>query len=153
MKTREFNPEVLFADEAVRVFSLDDVEELGKKALASPAGKLRICLHSSPDAELHEMLVALRRDVRYPPHKNLKSEETHFVLLGEAALCLYSDDGSALNRIALGGGDSVRLASYSRIPVGVYHRLEIESDVCVFLETKLGPFDPADNQVAPFTGE
>lgn len=148
MRTRQLNDEVLFADEAVRTFSLADAEELGRRALSCPTGKLRICLHRSPDAELHEMLVALRRDVRYPPHKNIRSEETHLVLCGEAVLCLYAEDGTEMGRVPLGGSGSGR-AAYSRIPAGVHHCLEIESEVCVFLETKLGPFDASDNVIAP----
>ena len=145
MRTRQHSREVLFAEDALRILSPDDVAELGRRALASPSGKLRICLHHSPDAALHEMLVALRRDVRYPPHRNRKSEETHFVLLGTAALLLFREDGAIAERILLGDAASGR-PGYSRIPANMYHRLEVESDVCVFLETKLGPFDPADNE-------
>lgn len=152
MKIRTINSEVLFADEPVRLFSAADVARLGREALASSTGKRRICLHRSPDAPLHEMLVALCRDVAYPPHRCRSTEETHFVLSGKAALLLYNENGSLESRIELGDADSGR-PGYSRIPAGVFHCLEIESDVCVFLETKLGPFSPDDNEIAPFYKE
>ena len=149
MKTRKQNAEVLFADEDVRVLSSAEIEMVSRAALANPSGKARICLHRSPDAPLHEMLVALRRDVRYPPHRQLRSEETHFVLLGQASLLLYREDGGLWKRLELGEAGSGR-PGYSRIPAGVFHCLEIESEVCVFLETKLGPFSPEDNEFAFF---
>lgn len=149
MKTAVFNEEVFFACDEIRVFGRDDIEELARLAHASPTGKRRICLHRSPDAAMHEMLIAMRRDVKYPPHKNTASEETHFLLQGEATLVLFSDEGEQTERIALAGRHAEK-PSYSRIPANTYHMLEIETDICVYLETKLGPFSPETNVIAPF---
>lgn len=149
MKTKKESDEVLFADEEVRVFGPDDVEALGRRALDAPSGKIRVCLHRSPDDKMHEMLVALRKDVRYPPHSHKYSEETFLVLKGCATLHLFDAGGEPLPVIHLGDPFSGR-CGYARLPAGMWHCLRQESDVVVFLETKLGPFRPEDTCVAPF---
>jgi cupin fold WbuC family metalloprotein len=149
MKLREVSPEVLFAEDDCPSYSQDEVMELRRKALAIPSGKIRICLHGMPDSDLHEMLIALRRDVRYPIHKCPARSESHIVMNGMMTISLYNPDGSLLERVPLGPPSSGR-KSYLRVPAGMYHSIAIETEVCVFLEIKLGPFDPSDNVKAPF---
>lgn len=150
MKIKEINPEVLYAEDEYRSFSLAEAEALAAKAMASRTGKVRICLHRSPDEHLHEMLIAMRKDNKYPAHAHKNSEETFYLVLGRARLELYGDDGGKTAEILLGDA-STGFATYARIPIACWHRLTIESEVCVFLETKLGPFSPADSMFADFS--
>lgn len=150
MRTKEVKPFVFYADYDVNRFSLEDLEELGRLAMINPAGKALLCLHRSAEKDrLHEMVYAYKRGVSYPLHKHLKSDESKFVLLGKAVLGLYDDDGSLVESVsmtALGQGG----VSFVRVPAGIYHSFDIESDVCVYSEAKLGPFDPDDNVFASF---
>lgn len=149
MKTRRQNDEVQFAMESIRTMSSVDMAALKEEALNSPTGRQRICMHRSPDDQLHEMLIALRRDVKYPPHRNNVSEETHFVLDGLATLSLFDDNGVVIRVIPLGSMTSGR-NSYVRIPAGMFHSLLIESEVCIYMEVKTGPFSPENNEIAIF---
>lgn len=149
MITYTLNDEVLFASEHVRTFSASDVEWLRQKAQASPHGKMRICLHRTSDDTMHEMLVALRRDVVYPPHRCNLSEETHFIVEGAALLHIYYNDGTLKESFSMGTVTSGKI-SYVRIPAGTYHSFTVLSEVCVYLETKLGPFSEQKNEIADF---
>lgn len=145
------NEDVAYLEERVRMLSNDDLYMLRETALKKTSGKLRICTHPSPGHLLHEMFIALRKDVYYPPHRSVKTEETHFVLHGLATLYIYTDDGKLERAIPMGPFDSGR-CSYVRLPAGAFHCLIVESDVCIYYETKLGPFDPDDTEIAPFNG-
>lgn len=151
MRITEINPEVVYAVDEQRLMDKTWLREVADRALKNSSGKCRICLHRSPDEVLHEMLIAMRRDCVYPPHRFLKSEETHFVLQGLAVMRLYDEDGGLCKTIQMGPFDSGRTA-YVRIPKSCYHDMVVESDLCVYLETKLGPFRSDDNQIAPFPG-
>ncbi len=140
MKTMSQNSQVLFAIEPVREIKKKDVLYLKEKVLNMNDGKLRICLHRNSEEDLHEMLIALRCDVLYPPHSHPKTEESYFLVDGKATLLIYSNSGEIINRIELdSNGNAGNI--YVRIPAGMIHCLIIESEVCVYLETKLGPFD------------
>lgn len=145
MRTRMQNDEVLFAMDDIRSWSALDVFELETKALASPTGKLRICLHRSPEDEVHEMLIAMRKDVKYPAHSHPSKEESYFIVKGKVRFFLFDSNGKMTQEIPMGDCTS-GLASYLRLPAGIIHRFDIETDICVFLETKLGPFNAADNE-------
>ncbi len=140
--------EVLFAVDDIRFWSNADALELEKRALASVSGKLRICLHRSTEDEVHEMLIAMRKDIQYPAHSHPDKEESYIIVRGQIRFFLFDSDGNVTKEILM--GDSISgLVSYLRLPVGVIHKFDIESDACVFLETKLGPFTPADNEFFP----
>lgn len=151
MQLRHLNKEILFAVDPVRSLSQTQIEYLRQEALASPTGRLRICLHRDPEDSLHEMCIALCQDVYYPPHRHVLTEESYVVLDGLARFYVYTEAGELTDEIELGDAAS-GLQFYARIPANVYHCLLIESDVCVFLETKLGPFSGQPNITAPFPG-
>jgi cupin fold WbuC family metalloprotein len=149
MNTREINREVLYAADDCPAFSAGEIEELRRRALQNPSGKIRICMHAAPEDGLHEMLIALRRDVRYPVHKCPARSESHIVLDGMMTVNLFHPDGRLRERVPMGPPDSGR-RNYLRVPAGMFHSIHIETETCVFLEVKLGPFDPADNVKADF---
>ena len=149
MKTKRLNNDVEFADSDIRAFGQSEIMGVAERALHNPSGKFRICLHRDTDDTMHEMLVGLRRDLRYPSHRHPSGEESYMVLHGAARLRLFDSVGAVQSVVELSeplAGASV----FARIPSGVYHALEILSEVCVFLETKPGPFSPDNNEIAPF---
>ncbi len=149
MKTKEINPEVLYSLDEYPAFSGSEIAELRNRARSNPSGKIRICMHEAPESALHEMLIALRNDVRYPVHKCPARSETHIVLDGLMTVNLFHDDGAIRERVPMGPPDSGR-CGYLRVPANMFHSIRIETEVCVFMEVKLGPFDPADNVKADF---
>lgn len=149
MNTRVHNPEVLFAVDEVRGFDDLDLAELAARARANPSGVCRICLHRNEADPVHEMLIAKRRDSVYPPHCHRATEESLIVIQGLAELLLFDGSGLVTRRLPLGGPGSGRTA-FARIPALCYHDLRLESEMFIFLETKPGPFNPSDNQTAPF---
>lgn len=149
MNVNVITPEVLYAADQCPTFSHVEIAELREKALHNPSGKIRICMHESVDDGLHEMLIALRKGVVFPIHKCITKSETHLIISGLLTMNLFGENGEIVKSIPMGPPDSGR-TSYLRIPAGTYHQLHIETDACVFYETKLGPLDPKDSVVAPF---
>ncbi|MDR1536253.1 MAG: WbuC family cupin fold metalloprotein [Planctomycetota bacterium] len=151
METREENEEVLFALDRLRTFSPADIEELAGRALRSRTGKIRICLHHAPGDLFHEMLVALRREVKYLAQFHPRKEESYCILKGSLVFSLYGPDGEK-TILPLGDASTGRNC-FVRIPAGMSHRFDIDSEVVVFLEAKLGPFSPNDTVIIPDGGE
>lgn len=143
------NDEVAYINVPIRTLSYDDINMLIDKAKLNKSGRFRICMHNNPQDLLHEMLIALRNDVYYPPHRAINTEETHFILYGLATLYIYTDDGSIYHTFHMGANGSDRI-SYVRIPKNMFHCLIIESDVCVYYESKLGPFNASHTEIACF---
>lgn len=151
MNFKVISPEVLYATEDVRTFGEDDVQDLLRRAMENSSGKCRICFHHLPEAPLHEMLIAIRRGANNPPHRCRATEETHFMLRGLARLRLYEEDGTLARDIEMGPPGDNR-TSYVRIPQNLYHDMIVESGICLYMEIKLGPFNPENNEQAPFPG-
>lgn len=151
MKWKQISAEVYYATEPLRTLSSADVAELLSLALDAPGGKARICLHHAPDETLHEMLIAMGRNVRYPIHMHTDSDESYSFFHGRATLTLFDEQGGVLQTVDLGPFGEGE-AHFVRVPRGTYHSLEITSESVVFLESKLGPFSPESNKIAPFAG-
>lgn len=151
VKTKQINAEAAFATDETRSFSRLDADELRAAAIGSPSGRKRICLHRSTDDGLHEMLIALRRDVYYPPHRHANCEESYFMVDGEAVLHVFSQSGGLAAKLEL-GAMGLGKALFARLPKGAFHCLIVRSEVCVFLETKIGPMSEQGNEPAPFPG-
>jgi cupin fold WbuC family metalloprotein len=150
MLTRVVNDQVLYAIEDFRSFSHRDIQQLATRALESETGRIRVCFHHSPQDVFHEMLIAYRRDAAYPPQMHTKSETSYYMCLGEATLFLIDENGAVTNELHLSPNISENGAVYGRVNPKVYRYLRVDSDVCVFLETRLGPFLPEDTVIAPF---
>jgi cupin fold WbuC family metalloprotein len=114
------------------------VERLLELARESAAKSMRLCLHPRPEAELHDMLVLVRRGAYAVPHKHAAKDETYHLVHGTALLVLFDDDGSAVEHAPL----DPRARFLCRVGAGRFHTLVPTSDVLVFHESRPGPFDP-----------
>ena len=141
---------MLYATDELRRMEHGDITQLAATALHSKTGRVRICLHPSPEAELHEMLIALRRGDKYPPHLHLRSETSYYMCRGEMTLYLLNDEGKVTDTLPLAANPAGGSLVYARVPERVYRCIRVESEVCVFMETRLGPFVPGHNVIAPF---
>ncbi len=118
-----------------------------KNASAERNGEnVRICLHSSPEASFHDMLILVRKKRYYPPHKH-KNDETFHMKEGQLAIFAFSDTGEILDACIL----SEKGNFLYRIGANRYHAIYPLTDVVIYHEAKPGPFTgPDDSIFAPW---
>ena len=136
---RRESAEVYYAAGAVTRADAAVVDFLRSEAALTPRLRCRLCLHSSPEARQHEMLIVMHRDSFIAPHCHVGKDETLLVLEGEAAAPLFDENGNVTEVVALGPPGSGRSFFY-HMPAGIFHGLRIESEWLVYVETTLGPF-------------
>ncbi len=133
------------------VVVVDDalIDRVVSAALEEPLRRARLCLHSSSQDPVHEMMIALCCDTEIAPHRHMTKSESFHVIRGLLTVVLYDDEGRVVERIALGvpGGD--RPFAY-RLGRGRWHTVVVESDVAVIHEVISGPFVEGDAETAPW---
>jgi cupin fold WbuC family metalloprotein len=108
---------------------------------------VRICLHSSPDAAYHDMIVVQRRGLYQRPHRHHNKGETWHVIEGEIGAFVFDDEGTVVDarRLEPDGFFLYRIGDRK------FHTVVPISATIVYHESKLGPFVPdADTVAAPW---
>ena len=143
MKYKKLNEEVLYTTEAVTRLGKTDMAVLAGMAAETARHRVRLCTHETPDSALHEMFIIHRRDAYVRPHMHRGRDESIHILAGAVDIVLFEQDGTILELMTMGDYGSGR-PFYCRIPKGTMHMLIIKSDVLVFCEATLGPFNRDD---------
>jgi len=146
------NEEVAFATEAVVKVSQEEIAALKRKSGTTARKRTRFCAHRDMDDQLHEMLIALKRDTYIRPHKHLSKSESFHIIEGEVDVVVFDDAGNATDVIRMGDYQS-GLIFYYRLSEPCYHTLHIRSETLVLHETTNGPFQPSDTTFAPWAPE
>ncbi len=150
---RRVNEEVYYASSPLSLASRATIEELKAVARKNARGRARICFHASPEAPLHDMLIALCNTTNYQPHKHLNKAEAFHLIEGRLRVVLFSDGGVVENSFELAGtnnADADGVAFYCRIPLKVFHTVVPISEMVVFREVTDGPFIPEETIFSPW---
>jgi cupin fold WbuC family metalloprotein len=111
----------------------------------SENGTRRLCLHDSPSASLHTMVIEAEAGAIYPPHLHTDSDEVMLVLSGRMELLVWNNGEAEKPTL-------VNLDSTFEInPVVLVPRLTVHVTnpvtKCIYMEVKLGPFNKTNLQV------
>jgi cupin fold WbuC family metalloprotein len=150
MRTKTFNREVLYPDEALVRVDRHDIAHLKQLAASNERRRMRLCTHQRVEDSIHEMLIVHGRGMYVRPHKHLNRGESFHVLEGKATSIFFDDAGRLRDVLPLGDVASGS-CFYYRMDQPVYHTLLIESEQFVFHETTNGPLDPARTVFAPWS--
>jgi cupin fold WbuC family metalloprotein len=142
------NEEVLYAPTAFSALVPADIAELKHRAAQTARRRCRICLHESPNAVLHDMVIVQGQGIYARPHRHLTRPETLIVLEGEGTFIRFTDEGEPVAAIPLSASGRSGTTQVLRVPVSKFHGLTVESEWLVICESTLGPFDPATNEFA-----
>lgn len=123
------------------------IEFLKRRAGVSPRRRARFCAHLSPNAEQHDMLIVSHRDTYVTPHRHMSKSETFIVLEGSAEIILFEETGEIEKIVDMGPAESGKPFFY-RMPPRRFHSLAIKSELLVFLESTMGPFNLDDREHA-----
>lgn len=107
--------------------------------------RFRISLHTSPEEELHDMIIGMREGSFVYPHKHKKSESYH-IIEGRIALIYFDEEGNIVHTVIMSRDDTL----VARVDKESYHAIISFSDA-VYHECRIGPFVPeTDSVFAPW---
>jgi cupin fold WbuC family metalloprotein len=141
--------EVYYAPSGLAVAGPRTIAWLIARAASLPRHRARVCLHASPEAPVHDMIIVHGREAYVRPHRHAAHGETLTVLEGEATAVTFDELGTVRDRVAmgpLGGPAGGGRSCFYRMPAGIFHALVIESEWLVFHETAAGPFDRSNTE-------
>jgi len=125
----------------------DWLSRLKTEATNSPLGRCRVCVHVDDAAMVQEMILALRQDVLFRPHRHPNKTESFHMIEGALDIVVFDAGGTPLRKVelaAIGGGKSF----YYRLNESLYHAILPRTPLVVFHETTTGPFSKTDADFA-----
>jgi len=141
---------VIFSSDPVPKVDRRVIEDLKRKAAASPARTVRLCLHRSIDDPVQEMIIVHSHGAYIRPHKHDHETESFHVLDGAMLVVLLDDEGGEIERFRMADLSSGS-PCVCRLATGRWHMMIPLTDQVVFLETTQGPFRGAEhNTFAPW---
>lgn len=118
------------------------INDLKRKALASPRKRFRLCMHHSNNDPTHEMLIVLNNKTTFmPPHRHPKGKsESYHVVEGSMTVYFFNDEGKVIKTIDMeeSGGENPFLY---RLSSNKWHMPVPTSEWLVYHETYTGPFE------------
>ena len=125
------------------------LSRLKRAAMESPLGRSRVCVHIDDAATVQEMILALRQDVLFRPHRHLKKTESFHMIEGALDIVVFDENGTPIRAISLAafGGNE---AFYYRLNESLFHAILPRTPMVVFHETTTGPFSKNDARFAPW---
>jgi cupin fold WbuC family metalloprotein len=124
-----------FDDNHCNVITEEIINEIDKLCRLMKS-VVRVCLHSSPQDDLHNMIIAHPKGWYVRPHANLRKSKSYHILKGEMLMVGFDQDKKELFRFLLNDKNPI-----CRIKKGVYLFLWPVSDICIFEEVTIGPFE------------
>lgn len=103
----------------------------------------RICLHTSPAANFHEMIILERKGYYFPPHKHAGKGQSCHIIAGEAACFVFDEAGNVTHSRILGQNGNILF----RVGDEQYHMILPLTGYAVYHEAKPGPFLPVGDSI------
>ena len=104
---------------------------------------LRICLHSGPESNHHDMIIYEKKGAFYPPHYHNGIGETFSIIQGTLAIFTYDDMGEVLYFDVVSAGEIYRVRESS------IHSVYPLTDYVIYHENKPGPFLVSESNIYP----
>lgn len=136
----EITKEWEFNDRPVVTVGAWTLEDLKRRAEVAPRRRYRLCLHSSPEAGLHQMINVFLHETFIPPHRHPSGkDESYHILAGEMAVIFFDDAGRITDRVDLSATDPGKPIMI-RVASGLWHMPVPLTEWVAFHEIFLGPF-------------
>ena len=152
MQIKRISDEVFYAGGEIIVLGARELEFLKTQTARNPRKRARLCTHVDAADRLHEMIIVNVRDTYVRPHKNTNKPKSFQILEGRMDVVVFGDEGEVRSVAHLGSYDS-GLPYYFRLHETRYHTLRTISDVVIFQETTIGPFQQGDTVFASWAPE
>lgn len=125
--------------------SHDMVAWLKARVAEEVADSARICLHPTPDDPFHQMVIVQRLGMYCRPHRHDSKAEGCSIIEGELAFITFQENGDVRCCTHLGAGRGI----IARASVGIHHMVIPLSPICVYHESKPGPYAATGDSLFP----
>ncbi len=117
------------------------IDDLKRRALASPRKRFRLCMHHSTAHQTQEMLIVFHKDTFMPPHRHPEGKsESYHVVEGSMTVYFFNDEGKVIRSIEMGEAGGEKAFLY-RLSCNAWHMPVPTSECVVYHETYSGPFE------------
>jgi cupin fold WbuC family metalloprotein len=132
----------------VRLITESLIDEVAKRASASPRLRMNYNFHSGPADNPHRFLNVLLRGTYIRPHRHSfpPKPETFLVLEGAADLIVFDSIGHMEARYRLGAESPDGRLWGIDIAAGVWHTILARTERAVCFEVKPGPWERATDK-------
>ena len=149
---KKINEEVYYTKNKVPTIGNKEIEMLKNLSKENKRRRCRICVHKDINEKLHEMFIIHEKGTYVRPHKHLNKSESMHIIEGSADVIIFDEKGNIRKIESLDNYRSGEKFFY-RLDEPLYHTLNITSDVLIYHETTIGPFDRKDTVFAPWSPE
>lgn len=134
--------------EAVRV-GPGEIRSLKQAASQAPLRRARLCMHTSHDDPIQEMVIAVCDDCYIAPHRQQGKTKSYVLLDGRLSVYFFDADGKVEQHIEMSPSGQGTCCSL-RFDSSQWHTVMSQSDHSVYTETIVGPYDPEGTDWAPW---
>lgn len=134
-----------FCTEDVLLIDREWIDSLVEESVENGDCNARICMHSSPDANFHEMLILEREGFYFRPHKHFEKGESWHIIEGKLVVLIFNDEGKVIRRGTM-GQDGLFLG---RVGINQWHTLIPLTEYAIYHEAKPGPFLGTSDSIYP----
>lgn len=138
--------EVIFNKDNIIKIDNKKIQELKRRVLENPSGKIRLCLHKNIQESLHEMIIVHRKGVYVRPHKHTRKAESFHIIEGSFFLIVFDENGKEIEKILISKKQR-RNNFLCRLDRNIWHMIIPISDFVVFHETTKGPYTVKDDSI------
>lgn len=121
------------------------LDELKRVAESRGRQNVRLCLHDSPQALAHDMIIVEHPGRYYRPHKHRAKGESYHLIEGSMGILIFDEQGQIIDACVLGSEGAV----VYRVGADMYHAVFPLSERVVYHEAKPGPFLGEGDSVYP----
>ena len=114
----------------------DAIAQLKQLAASRGNQNVRLCLHDSPQAPFHDMIILEHPGKYYRPHKHLTKGESYHIIEGAMGVWVFDERGQVADACLLTPEGTV----VYRVGVNMYHAVLPLTERVIYHEAKPGPF-------------
>ncbi len=110
------------------------IDELKQISSLRDGSNVRVCLHSEPASDHHDMVILERPGGYYRPHRHTYKGDCFHIMEGQMGLFTFNENGDVIDCAVLEPGEIYR------VEVNMYHAVMPLTDPVIYHENKPGPF-------------
>lgn len=123
------------------------IDEL-KRIAVTEKKNARLCVHASPEDDLHNMIICQHKGTYIRPHKHTAKSEGIHLIEGKLTSVIFDDAGNVLKKVNMASNTVFAV----RTEKNYYHTYLPTSEYVIYHESKPGPFNrESDSIIAPWS--
>jgi cupin fold WbuC family metalloprotein len=139
-----------YPDRDVVAIGTRDLLELKSSAASAQLRRARLCLHSSEDDVVHQMVIGVWEDSYVRPHRHPGKIESFHIVEGRLSIVIFDTAGRITNVTVLEAGGDTCIYTLRK---PLWHTVVPLSEYVAVHEITNGPFRKGEAEEAPWSPE